>query len=289
MTALLAAVLALSTLAAQAPASQATAAKEPPPAGEVEGVVVTAPRPEVIRSFVEQLSVEATGVDQLGRWDRKICPGVTGAKPKYAQLINDRIAMAAYSVGLDVGEPGCRANILIVLTDDGNKVARELVTNYPRVMDKHGEAHTRGRRALKEFVETPRPVRWWHVSQTVTADGMPVQRGGEVAVRGGGRVSRNVRQDFHHQIIIVDVARGGPKPLAALADYVAMVALAQIDPKARTERFETILNLFANADAPTALTEWDRRYLKGLYEASREARNVRVQEKAIARELRGRN
>ena len=267
------------------------ATAQTPPAQDdttVEEVVVTAPQREMIEAFVEDVSAP-TSDDQLGRWDRKICPGVTGLKPRFANFLNDRIARAAYQVGLDVGEPGCRPNIMIVITNDGNRVARELFEKNPKWVDKWGDANSRGRRALREFVETPRPVRWWHVSQTVTSDGKAVSRGDEVEVRGGGRISRNTRQDFARTAVIVDMTQAKGAPLGAIADYVAMVALAQLDPKADTRRYPTILNLFADRaagrEAAGGLTSWDKSYLAGLYDAKRDARSARSQGRDITRRM----
>ena len=262
--------------------------------GTVEGVVVTAPQKEMIEAFVADVSEAAVGRDQLGRWDRKICPGVTGLNPRYARFFNDRLAMAAFGVGLDVGEPGCRANILIVMTDDGRRTAREIVRHNGRWMDKHNDEGTRGRRALKEFTESTRPIRWWHVTHTVAEDGTPIIHDPEgpqqITVRGTGRLHKGTTQNFHRMVIVVDFKAAGPVPLGALADYVAMVALAQFDPKADTSRYPTILNLFADRargrEAASGLTSWDKSYLAGLYGARREAPNVRTQQRDITREMR---
>ncbi len=64
-----------------------------------------------------------------------------------------------------------------------------------------------------------------------------------------------------------------------------MVAMAQVDPDADTDRFDTILNLFDDpATAPTGLTGWDRAYLEGLYDAGSETHriNQRAQVQAVA-------
>ena len=73
--------------------------------------------------------------------------------------------------------------------------------------------------------------------------------------------------------------------LQQLGDYVAMVAMAQVDPDADTGRFDTILNLFNDpATAPTGLTGWDRAYLEGLYDAGSQTYRVnqRAQVQAVA-------
>jgi len=68
---------------------------------------------------------------------------------------------------------------------------------------------------------------------------------------------------------MIDVARVGVIRFDALADYVTMVGLAQIDPDADPAGVSTILNLFAARDRgatpPAGLTGWDVAYLQSLY------------------------
>ena len=50
-----------------------------------------------------------------------------------------------------------------------------------------------------------------------------------------------------------------------LADYLAVVSLAQINPDADLAAFDSILNLFSNPNAYSGLTDWDRSYIRALY------------------------
>lgn len=263
---------------------------------ESEDVVVIAPRAEEVRAFVDALSAESES-GQLARWDRQICPGVMGARADAAEFLLDRIAVRAYEVGLDVGEPGCRANVLILLTDDSDALAQNLQNT--RAVSYYGQSgNTRGRAAFRDFRDTPRAVRWWHVTRTMTADGAAASSdspsaGGEpttVQVRTGGRIRSTTRQDFNHVIIVLDTVRASGIPFGALADYIAMVTLAQIDPSSDLSDFPSILNMFSERDAgrsfPIAMTDWDKSYLIGLYGAPRDARNARQQQRAIERQLR---
>ncbi len=263
---------------------------------ESEDVVVVAPRTEEVRAFVDALSAESES-GQLARWDRQICPGVMGARTDAAEFLLDRIAVRAYEVGLDVGEPGCRANVLILVTDDSDAVAQTLQNT--RAVSYYGQAgNTRGRAAFRDFRDTPRAVRWWHVTRTMTADGAAASSDSPsagaapttVQVRTGGRIRSTTREDFNHVIIVLDTARASGIPFGALADYIAMVTLAQIDPSSDLSEFPSILNMFGERDAgrdfPVAMTDWDKSYLVGLYGAPRDARNARQQQRAIERQLR---
>jgi hypothetical protein len=270
-------------------------------------LVVTGQRvEEAIRSFVQELSAAPTGENQLARWDRRICPGVAGVRAHQGQMLIDRLAQRAFQVGLDVGEPGCRPNVLIFVTPDSDVLARQIVDGYPDLVGYHGSqaAQTRGHEALEQFASTPRAVRWWHVSQTVSRDGhvlgeeqTQMSRSGGLRnaqiVRDdtGGRLQRATRQDFSRVLIIIDARRAAGLSFDALGDYVAMAALAQLDPDADVSNQSSILNLFVSHDAatpgPTAMTDWDLAYLHGLYDAQRNAVSARRQEGQITRSMRG--
>jgi hypothetical protein len=256
-------------------------------------IVVTGQRTEeAIQSFVDQLTVQMRGADQVARWDRRICPGVAGLRARYAQFLIDRMAQRAFDVGLDVGEPGCRANILIIVSLDPDAIAEDLFENHRDAMgyyDERGQT-TLGRDALRAFVGSDAPVRWWHVGRTHTQAGEAVREtanpasllgGAPVLFRFGGpsRISRTMREDFGVAFIIVDAGRMAEIDLDfnALADYLAMVTLAQVDPEADTNDLSTILNLFGAPNAPHELTEWDIAYLRGVYTADREDSSARQQ------------
>ncbi len=264
---------------------------EPPTEEEpsTEIVVVTAPAlDDMVRSFVGEISV-AGQVGQLGRWDRSICPGVAGMRTRYAQALIDRIALIAHQVGLEVGEPGCRPNAMIFVTEDSDALAADIVRHHGTLVSRRNRAgNTRGREALEAFAETPRAVRWWHVSRSVTSDGFQVRQGEQTTVRSIGRLGRGTREDFDRVLVIIDARRIDGIRFGSVADYVAMVVLAQLDPDADTVNYTTILNLFGGeTNRPTTITAWDLAYLEGLYGAVRDADDGR-QERDIRRRMRTR-
>lgn len=249
----------------------------PPPPTPVEGVVIqarpAAPPIDTVTAFVADVSAPTIN-GRLARWDRKICPGVIGLQPAYAQKIIDRIATIAVTIGLQVGDPGCKANMVIVATDDSQAMAKMVVDRNKRTLEGGVDGSSRGRKALAAFVETPREVRWWHVTQTIGVDGFGYQRDmtggpGSLAVRSLGRIRATTKDNFLGVIIMVDVTRIGVIRFDALTDYIAMVGLAQIDPDTDPSGVPTVLNLFAARDKgatpPLGLTSWDVAYLQSLY------------------------
>ena len=77
-------------------------------------------------------------------------------------------------------------------------------------------------------------------------------------------------------------------PQQALPDYLAMTALAPINPHADFSDFDSILNLFTPAPErrpATGMTIWDQAYLQGLYSARPDAASARQHNAEIARRM----
>ena len=106
--------------------------------------------------------------------------------------------------------------------------------------------------------------------------------------RAGIALERHHRQDFSRAVIIIDSTRTAGVALPTIADYVAFVALAQINPNASAANYPTILNLFANPPGqarPTQMTSWDVAYLDALYHMTRDARNLQQERSEMARRM----
>jgi hypothetical protein len=274
-------------LAATVVATPAIAQQQQPGS---DSVVVQGQRVEdAVRDFVAEIG-EAPDGENMARWDRRVCVGVFNMTPDYAQKLVDRVSLVAAAVGLEPGEPGCRANVLIMADADGDALAKRLVEDHLRKLKPASAdgASTLGREALKQFQSSHAPVRWWHVGMTVLTDtGQAVERGRAVPVRGASRLRKNVRQDLSRVLIILDTSRIGSVSLASLGDYVAMATLAQLDADADTSEFPTVLNLFANKarDRTLRMTQWDLDYLVALYEVPGDAVTANREQTRIARQM----
>lgn len=264
-----------------------------------EDIVVVGERlQEMVRSFVGEVAAAPGAEGQIARWDRKVCPLVAGLPARQLQYMADRIAVRAHQVGIEAEGSGCKANILIFVTPDASRLAAGIVDEYRTLVGYYSETGvvTQGREGLESFANSSAPVRWWHVNQTVSADGQ--QLGGETSNGGStvvrttqpqGRLRRGTRQDFLRVLIIVDARQAQGLQFQALSDYVAMVSLAQLNPEGETTAVPSILNLFSARDAgvepPAAMTEWDEAYLDGLYNARRTAPREIWQVRDIARTM----
>ena len=304
---------------------------------ENQAIIVTGQHrdAQTVRSFVETISIALPAADAIARWNDRICPGVAGASAADAQVIIDQIARRANVVGLRTEQSGCTPNISIVVTTDSDRFAHQMYERRPELLNGASgiRANNLGAAALQAFLNSPRPIRWWHVSRTVMSDGHElsdtrsspnghdgreaavanIAAGGESgsaspptllstvrngagptggAISGvegarsnGSRLSRTTRQDFNYVVVIVDANRLHGAPISAVADYIALVCLAQINPDMNTANYSTILNLFADSAVqpkPSEMTAWDVAFLGGLYHMTRNARTLAQQRGEIS-------
>lgn len=251
----------------------------------------------MIRNFVNEVAAPNRGRG-LARWDDDICVGVANLKNEPAQYIVDRVSTVAEEVGLRPGQPGCTPNIMIVASDDASALAREMVGERQRAFRMGGSGMDRGGAALRTFQSSDAPVRWWQVSMPTDSEtGLratripgecrndctdPADMAPMTNVFAASRLSTQIVDNIFRTVIILDVDQVADVSLTQLADYVAMVALAQIDPTADTSGYFSILNVFEEPDDAQFLTGWDRAYLHGLYDAERNRRNRRTGRMEIA-------
>ncbi len=276
------------TLAVQDPAHQPPGPVQEAPT-RLEDVTVTGRSLDrLIENFVAEVA-EPNRRRGLARWDGSLCVGVANLRQETAQYIVDRVSTVAEDVGLRAGGPGCAPNLLVVATDDGGAAARSLVSESRRAFRMGGAGMDRGGSAFRDFQEADRPIRWWQVSMPMDADSgqravrLPGDCEGRLCIgsvlgyapmleiSSASRLTTQIVDNIFRTVVIVDIDDVAGLTAQQLADYVAMVSLAQIDPDADTRAYDSILNVFDDG-APT-LTGWDLAYLDGLYGAERTDRN----------------
>lgn len=281
-----------------------------------ETVTVYGKGPERAEAFVEAVVPKSFNRRLLARWDDLICVSVVGPPVDQAQFIADRISQSAIDVGLKAGEPGCSTNLLVAVTTDPDLLIQGIVKNQPQVfgMNETGAVKTAGKVAFEQFQTSKRPVRWWAVTETVGADGMPqdgdayLGSGKSSTLAGNNpdstrsllgayknvptiradstRLSSNVRNDISRVVVVIDANAISSLSLAAVADYTAFVSLAEVEADVDAAPFPSILNLFSGKNADPLLSagmsDWDRAYLDGLYSAKRDAVSARRQKREIS-------
>tara|TARA_R110002167_G_scaffold21029_7_gene76564 strand:- start:1765 stop:2721 length:957 start_codon:yes stop_codon:yes gene_type:complete len=254
--------------------------------GDVE--IIARPQGAMVREFVNEVAAPNRNRG-IARWEKDVCIGVANLSGPAAQYIVDRMSAVALDIGLTPGEPGCEANVIVIASDSADRVAEELVNERLNAMIIGGSGMDQGRAALNAFVRSDRPVRWWQISMpTDSQTGAAAVRvpgecagpcsgaadfGPKIRLPTSTRLSSPIVDSLIRTVIIVDLEQVRSVTVQQLADYLAMVTLAQIDPEADTHAFGSILNVFESPASVDGLTPWDQTYLQGLYRANR-TRNI---------------
>lgn len=282
-----------------APGQDAVAAGDPV---ALEDVVVQGRTLDtLIRNFVGQ--VAAPNRDRgLAMWRDSVCVGVANLEQEAAQYIADRVSTVAADLGIRTGGDNCAPNILVVATDDGEALSRALVAERPRAFRMGSTGMDRGRAALGRFQEGAKPVRWWQMAMPVDSEtgARAVRISGECAnecispedmapkifVQSASRMHTQIIDNLSRSIVVVDVTQlPANVTILQLADYIAMVSLAQIDPEADTSAYASILNVFEEPDTSPSLTQWDLAYLEGLYRSEQFYQNRRAGRSEVSRSI----
>ena len=232
------------------------------PDGPVETMEVLGKRQAMWKStqaFVD--SVTRTDGETLARWRKAICPAVSGLSSEQGEFVRLRILDVAALAGarLDRKEK-CRSNLFVVLTPQPDDVLAKWKASNARFPSDPAEQ--------TDGTQEPMPVRIWHNAMLNNADGSPpIEQVNQYRLKDS-RIASSVAEDISTVIVLVDTKATEAMTLGQLADYVAMVSLARIAPRADLATTSTILRLFAPSGldtAPAGLTDWDHAFLKGLY------------------------
>jgi hypothetical protein len=283
--------LALVTAVQQDPPVQDPPPQDPP-ATRVDDIIVDGrPLTTVAEEFVENVG-EAPRGRGLARWNRAICVGAVNLRPEAAQPLIDHISAVAEDLGVRSGDVGCRPNVIVVFTDDPRAVAGAMVEADPRGFRLGGRTYHLSSDFRDDFLDGDRPVRWWTTSVPidsetgqratrlpgdVDADGNPAAP--YIFSTSASRLNSQVRDDLARIYVIVDVNRLNDVSPQQLADYLAFVALAQVDPRGDVSRQASVLNVFEDPASSPGFSDWDMAYLRALY---RPGAPMRTDRRAVA-------
>lgn len=267
----------------------------------IEGIDVVGQRlRDATRTFVGEVAAPPSGRN-LATWPDRVCVGVLNLRGQPAQALIERVSAAAASVGLEIGVEGCRPNVIIHFTEDADAAARSFARENRRGFRVGLSGSDLGETAFRAFQNSNRPVRWWHISVPVNSDtgvsnsrlpgSQPptIENGGQrpsdfgpmASVIQPSRIQDPMRDSLSRVMIIVDVDEIQDVTFVQLADYISMIALAQIAPGGDTSAADTILNIFDGA-GPAELTPWDHAYLEALYGAVQNQANPNSNSSSIA-------
>lgn len=221
----------------------------------------------------------------LSRWNNPICLLVVGLPQEEDKFLRVRLSEIAASAGAHLAAHPCQANFAVIITDEPEAVLRAW---YKRDYHIFGDA-TENR--INEWLKTPRTARVWYNTKSESSSGLayaiapaglkgPAAPGMHIPVDnfvGDSHLVYNAVRDFSSVIVAIDSGRTKGTNLDGLADYAAMVGLAEIQPDANLGEAPTILHLFSASEGaePTSLSDWDSALLKALYKTDQENRYQR--------------
>lgn len=233
-------------------------------------------KPEEVRQEAKEfLAVTGVGERPVARWIDPICPAALEVRRDVARRIEDRVRTIALAAGAKVAGANCAPNLKVVFSKDAKGLVREVSARSGSFSD----LPARERTLLQ--ADHP-PIRWWHTVQDRTKDGMrpmatdtPPAAGinfgsGDVVL--GGLVHQQYRSSFMSSQmmrgiiaakVVIDVKLAEGTPVDSVADYAALVALAEIRIGEQAPP-NSILSLFAK-DGPRELTSLDSAFLRTLY------------------------
>jgi hypothetical protein len=250
-------------------------------------VTVESPRERALRRqvdhFITAVIVQPSS-DAFDRWSIPICPLVAGLPKAFGELILERISKAAADAHAPLAGKDCRPDLFVVAHNDVGQLLKTWWARDPMTYNYHDQ----GIGAVKHFFRSKQPIRaWYNTRWEDSGDGdcmpeMPAAALGSHVPQGidvqtcTGRASRltyaSTGANIVSAVIVIDMGRMKGMTTRQLADYIALIGLADVRLDADPSPVPSILELFGHATPPQGLTQWDRALLYSLYDTSREDR-----------------
>ena len=257
-----------------------------PAASPAEDVTVTGTRSrQVIQSFVASFATPTRLTDKIARWENGVCPLTMGQPPAIVEIIHQRVRDLAALVGVPVNnKPSCKPNIEIVFTTTPQELLDHVREHQAIILGYADSARERDRLALVK-----RPVQAWYTSQTQDYNGrrridISTTFSDTPTLSGGmSRIQSALLSSYVNVVIVVDPSKLQDQGVGPLADYIAVLALTQINTLDGCQPLPSIMNLLAKdcATRTDMLTVNDVTYLRGLYNM-RADRRLGTQKSEIA-------
>jgi hypothetical protein len=253
------------------------AAKAPRPA-DLSGVTVTAEKPDPLVNAASQFvrsHIPEGQSDQLARFRDDICIRVVGLPAEFSAFVAARIVEVAGQVRAPVDKSAhCRPNVNVIFTPNPQVQLDDIAKRRDILLGYHYTSQ------LKKLTSVNRPIQSWYVTRTRDATGNswlelenpepwdPFYSNRPVG-RAGSRLGNGMSAEVVHTLILADANKVADAKIGAVADYIAVLALAKWQGLERCNAIPTILNLMADgcdgAAAPEAATKVDLALLSGLY------------------------
>lgn len=219
-----------------------------------------------IENFVGALT-QASPRGQIARFETEVCPGAFGMADAQRAAVSERVRTVAAAVGLKVAKADCSPNVVVIVAPDKAAFLKVLAKKHPYMFGDRSAAE------IRRISAEPGPAAAWQIQEMVNGDGRPIFTESDMPVdrstRTPSRITAPARPVFAAAIVVVESKAIKGLSTTQLADYVAMRALARIDPAridaAAPSTILRILDAAADSEVPVTLTQWDFSFLKGLY------------------------
>jgi hypothetical protein len=270
--------------------------------------------PETLENFAKSFVTPTRRTGKIARWESGICPLTVGQPPAFTAYVTKRVKDVGAMVGAPVNAASdCRPNIEIVFTTTPQALLNDVRARQVELL---GFAETSAQR--EKLAMVTRPLQAWYATQTRDLHGTtridssrhtnagmtmtcftclpcPFCKGlnapflelpdAHEAVAGSS-LSDGTRSSFFHVIVVADANRLAGYQIGPLSDYIAVLALAQINSLDTCQQLPSIVNMLAaGCEQKSAdVTENDLAYLRGLYRMSSEKSFI-VQQNEIASQM----
>ncbi len=286
--------------------SAAAPAKSGAPAETTENVTVLGSR-RMYHDFSRNFSAPTKVTGKIARWERRICPVVAGQNPHASAFIAQHLKYVALAAGARVNnDADCTPNIDIVFTTTPQDLLNTVATNnqhylgyFSSVAQKNALATvTRPIQAWyatestdikgRHFLDTGRSVVGGtsvqnfngligQVGRADQAGDNPATSAGSALTdmapffySTGNHINDGIHTGFNHVLIVIDSTKLAGQDIVPLADYIAMLALVQVNAPDACQELPSIVNTMAPGcdHSAQSLTLFDLAYLQALYHAA---------------------
>ena len=216
---------------------------------------------------------------QLARWQEPVCPIAVGLTPAQDALVAERVKTLAASVGApQARRPGrCKPNIEILFTDQPQSLLDLVAKKRGELLGFRYAAQEKAVRAMTA------PIQAWYLTATVAGSGGSIDAPASIGSGSsldlefshmpggcaGSAFTDCLRSDFANILVVADANALSGRKIGAVADYIALISLAQFKAAKTCSAPPSLLDMFTPscagrgvADAPAGL---DLGYLKALY------------------------
>ena len=266
----------------------------------VESVTVTGASSKSVNAFVMAAATPTHILGKVARWETPICPYAVGLPADAVALVVQRVKDVAIQARVRVSsDPACYPNIVIAFTSTPQALLDSIRKDHTEWLGYYSSSEE-----LDRLGTVTRPIQAWYSTATTdlqghrridvsrTGDGLGVVLSGPCDLIGnprmvvaggvctrvtpdaiavtvhGSRVADGLRATFDHVTIIANPLEV-PASRSTIDDYIAVLALAQINSLDTCQALPSITSLLAKGCTQPAaeITANDLGYLKAVYAA----------------------